>query len=351
MAETEEPPLSAAQRSRIRRLSQPKEPEPGDEAGELNVVPYLDIIMNILMFVLASVSVSFVGIHRHHAAGHRRQPRPRRSSRQGAQPVGVDHRPGRLAEDVGRQHRHRLSGRGHRHHRPQGGPGLRPQEPHGVRQAPEERQPGVQGRDAGDPHGELRTSSTRTSSTSWTRSAPIPRRSSSRTSTSERCDERQAPPPDGRKRLSRRAATPSRGQAAGQRRPLQGGAAQGDPQERARAGDRLPQHHGDARPDDHHPGLPAQEPVRVVGVDPAIQGSQPARPRSSPPRPRRRAWSSSSPSRRSWSATTPTRSCSCPAPSSSRSRASTPSTSAAGRTTCTSCRSPTPSPTRARTTS
>jgi biopolymer transport protein TolR len=61
MAETEEVPLSAAQRSRIRRLSAPKEAEPGDEAGELNVVPYLDIIMNILMFVLASVSVSFVG--------------------------------------------------------------------------------------------------------------------------------------------------------------------------------------------------------------------------------------------------------------------------------------------------
>jgi biopolymer transport protein ExbD len=61
MAETEEAALSAAQRSRIRRLSQPKEPEPGDEAGELNVVPYLDIITNIMMFVLASVSVSFVG--------------------------------------------------------------------------------------------------------------------------------------------------------------------------------------------------------------------------------------------------------------------------------------------------
>jgi biopolymer transport protein TolR len=61
MAETEDAPLSAAQRSRIRRLSQPKEAQPGDEAGELNVVPYLDIITNILMFVLASVSVSFVG--------------------------------------------------------------------------------------------------------------------------------------------------------------------------------------------------------------------------------------------------------------------------------------------------
>ena len=53
-------PLSAAQRSRIRRLSQPKEPDAGEEAGELNVVPYLDIITNILMFVLASVSVTFV---------------------------------------------------------------------------------------------------------------------------------------------------------------------------------------------------------------------------------------------------------------------------------------------------
>lgn len=53
-------PLSAAQRSRIRRLSQPKEPDAGEEAGELNVVPYLDIITNILIFVLASVSVTFV---------------------------------------------------------------------------------------------------------------------------------------------------------------------------------------------------------------------------------------------------------------------------------------------------
>ena len=60
MADPQEAPLSAAQRSRIRRLSQPAEAQPGDEAGELNVVPYLDIITNIMMFVLASVSVSFV---------------------------------------------------------------------------------------------------------------------------------------------------------------------------------------------------------------------------------------------------------------------------------------------------
>ena len=60
MADKQDAPLSAAQRSRIRRLSQPKEPDAGEEAGELNVVPYLDIIMNVLMFVLASVSVTFV---------------------------------------------------------------------------------------------------------------------------------------------------------------------------------------------------------------------------------------------------------------------------------------------------
>jgi biopolymer transport protein TolR len=61
MAEPQEDvPLSAAQRSRIRRLSAYKEPDAGEEAGELNVVPYLDIITNILMFVLASISVTFV---------------------------------------------------------------------------------------------------------------------------------------------------------------------------------------------------------------------------------------------------------------------------------------------------
>jgi biopolymer transport protein TolR len=59
MAENNDAPLSAAQRSRIRRLSQPVEPGPGEEAGELNIVPFLDIITNVLMFVLATVSVTF----------------------------------------------------------------------------------------------------------------------------------------------------------------------------------------------------------------------------------------------------------------------------------------------------
>ena len=51
--------LSAAQRSKIRRLSQPKELAPDEEGGELNIVPFLDIVMNILIFVLATVSVTF----------------------------------------------------------------------------------------------------------------------------------------------------------------------------------------------------------------------------------------------------------------------------------------------------
>jgi len=51
--------LSAAQRSRIRRLSQPKELSPDEEGGELNIIPFLDIITNVLMFVLATVAVTF----------------------------------------------------------------------------------------------------------------------------------------------------------------------------------------------------------------------------------------------------------------------------------------------------
>jgi len=52
--------LSPAQRSKIRRLSQQSEPSPGEDAGELNIIPYLDIITNILVFVLATVSVTFL---------------------------------------------------------------------------------------------------------------------------------------------------------------------------------------------------------------------------------------------------------------------------------------------------
>jgi len=57
MPETEK--LSASQRSRIRRLSMAKELSPDEEGGELNIIPFLDIITNVLMFVLATISVTF----------------------------------------------------------------------------------------------------------------------------------------------------------------------------------------------------------------------------------------------------------------------------------------------------
>jgi biopolymer transport protein ExbD len=59
MAPPTSAPLSPAQHAKIRRLSTPAEPAPGEEGAELNIVPYLDIIMNVMMFVLATVSVTF----------------------------------------------------------------------------------------------------------------------------------------------------------------------------------------------------------------------------------------------------------------------------------------------------
>src|ERR1700677_1897900 len=58
MAEQEK--LSAAQRAKVRRLSAPKELAPDEEGGELNIVPFLDIVMNVLMFVLATVTTTFL---------------------------------------------------------------------------------------------------------------------------------------------------------------------------------------------------------------------------------------------------------------------------------------------------
>lgn len=53
--------LSALQRAKVRRLSKPKEVD-GDTGGELNVVPFLDIIVNVLIFVLATVAVVFTSV-------------------------------------------------------------------------------------------------------------------------------------------------------------------------------------------------------------------------------------------------------------------------------------------------
>jgi biopolymer transport protein TolR len=52
--------LSAAQRSKVRRNAVPRANGGAgeEEAGEVNVVPFLDIITNVLMFVLATIAVT-----------------------------------------------------------------------------------------------------------------------------------------------------------------------------------------------------------------------------------------------------------------------------------------------------
>jgi biopolymer transport protein ExbD len=51
--------MAPEQRSRIRRLTRADGPEDGEGQREVNVVPFLDIITNVLMFVLATVAVTF----------------------------------------------------------------------------------------------------------------------------------------------------------------------------------------------------------------------------------------------------------------------------------------------------
>jgi biopolymer transport protein TolR len=56
------PPMSkfsAAQRAIIHKRSKPKEHGPDDGGGELNIIPFLDIIMNVLIFVLGSIVTVF----------------------------------------------------------------------------------------------------------------------------------------------------------------------------------------------------------------------------------------------------------------------------------------------------
>jgi len=57
--EMDQQPLSPAQRARIHRLAAPRDHEPSEAGGELNIVPFLDIVMNILMFVLATLPAVF----------------------------------------------------------------------------------------------------------------------------------------------------------------------------------------------------------------------------------------------------------------------------------------------------
>jgi len=45
-------------RLKIARKSRPKELSPDEEGGELNIIPYLDIVVNIIMFLLMTTTVA-----------------------------------------------------------------------------------------------------------------------------------------------------------------------------------------------------------------------------------------------------------------------------------------------------
>lgn len=48
------PKLTPMQRATIRRRSKFEEPDPSELAGELNIIPFLDIVVNLIMFLLAT---------------------------------------------------------------------------------------------------------------------------------------------------------------------------------------------------------------------------------------------------------------------------------------------------------
>ncbi len=52
--------LTPAQRAYIRKRTKIEDPDPSDMAGELNIIPFLDIVVNIIMFLLmTTVTVAF----------------------------------------------------------------------------------------------------------------------------------------------------------------------------------------------------------------------------------------------------------------------------------------------------
>jgi hypothetical protein len=55
--------LSTAQVGKIRRLSQPRELAPDEEGGELNIVPFLNIIVNILCHIIIITEIILNSLH------------------------------------------------------------------------------------------------------------------------------------------------------------------------------------------------------------------------------------------------------------------------------------------------
>lgn len=68
--------FTAAQHALINRKSKPKELGPDETGGELNIVPFLDIIVNVLIFVLASIATIFTATIPVPAPSNNRNGRP-----------------------------------------------------------------------------------------------------------------------------------------------------------------------------------------------------------------------------------------------------------------------------------
>lgn len=54
--------LSAGQQLRIRRASRRREPDPAERGGELNIVPFLDVVVNLMLFLLATTAATTVAM-------------------------------------------------------------------------------------------------------------------------------------------------------------------------------------------------------------------------------------------------------------------------------------------------
>ncbi|MGE0784095.1 MAG: ExbD/TolR family protein [Sandaracinaceae bacterium] len=50
------PKLSPSQRAKIRRQTRVREPDPSESSKELNIVPLLDIVVNLMLFLLATTA-------------------------------------------------------------------------------------------------------------------------------------------------------------------------------------------------------------------------------------------------------------------------------------------------------
>jgi len=50
--------LTPRQRLKVRKATRRKEPDPSEAGGELNIVPFLDVVVNLMLFLLATTAAT-----------------------------------------------------------------------------------------------------------------------------------------------------------------------------------------------------------------------------------------------------------------------------------------------------